>query len=114
MCTVGLVCDISNEDFSHPNSNNIKVLVKFGEEYDDSNEEVITIPTGDSSFNISQIIYEAVVLSIPMKKISPNVNEEDEYHKILEKFSPKSKEIEEKTEAVDPRWEVLKKLKDKN
>ena len=112
--TVGLVCDISNEDFSHPISNNIKVLVKFGEEYDDSNEEVITIPTGNSSFNISQIIYEAVVLSIPMKKISPNVNEEDEYHKILEKFSPKSKEIEEKTEAVDPRWEVLKKLKDKN
>ncbi len=89
-------------------------MVKFGEEYDDSNEEVITIPTGDSSFNISQIIYEAVVLSIPMKKISPNVNEEDEYHKILEKFSPKSKEIEEETETVDPRWEVLKKLKDKN
>jgi hypothetical protein len=42
--TVGLVCDISNEEFSHPISNNIKVLVKFGEEYDDSNEEVITIP----------------------------------------------------------------------
>jgi uncharacterized metal-binding protein YceD (DUF177 family) len=89
-------------------------LVKFGEEYDDSNEEVITIPSGDSSFNISQIIYEAVVLSIPMKKISPNVNEEDDYHKILEKFSPKNKEEEEKTEEIDPRWEALKKLKDKN
>ena len=112
--TVNLVCDITSETFTHPIENEIKFLVKFGEEYDDSNEEVITIPTGDSSFNISQIIYEAVVLSIPMKKISPNVNEEDEYHKILEKFSPKSKEIEEKTEAVDPRWEVLKKLKDKN
>ena len=112
--TVDLTCDISNEEFAHPISNNIKVLVKFGEEYDDSNEEVITIPSGDSSFNISQIIYEAIVLSIPMKKISPNVNEEDDYHKILEKFSPKNKEEEEKTEEIDPRWEALKKLKDKN
>jgi uncharacterized metal-binding protein YceD (DUF177 family) len=49
-----------------------------------------------------------------MKKISPNVNEEDDYHKILEKFSPKNKEEEEKTEEIDPRWEALKKLKDKN
>ncbi len=112
--TVNLVCDITSETFTHPIENEIKFLVKFGEEYDDSNEEVITIPSGDSSFNISQIIYEAVVLSIPMKKISPNVNEEDDYHKILEKFSPKSKEIEEKTEEIDPRWEALKKLKDKN
>lgn len=69
--TVDLICDISNEEFAHPISNNIKILVKFGEEYDDSNEEVITIPSGDSSFNISQIIYEAVVLSIPMKKYRP-------------------------------------------
>lgn len=112
--TVDLICDISNEEFSFPISNSIKVLVKFGEEYDDSNEEVITIPIGDSSFNISQIIYEAVVLSIPMKKISPNVNEEDEYHQILEKLSPKHKEKEEIEEEIDPRWEALKKLKDKN
>ena len=62
-------------------------MVKFGEEYDDSNEEVITIPQGDSAFNISQASYEAVILSIPMKKISPNVKEED--FELIEKFSPK-------------------------
>ena len=109
--TVDLVCDISNEEFAHPINNNIKILVKFGEEYDDSNEEVITIPQGDSAFNVAQIIYEAVVLSIPMKKISPNVKKED--IELIEKFSPKIQELEEEHD-IDPRWEALRKLKDKN
>lgn len=109
--TVNLVCDITNENFEHPIENEIKVLVKFGEEYDDSNEDVITIPNTDHAFNIAQLIYEDVVLSIPMKKVSPNVSEED--LEILEKFSPKEQE-EETNENIDPRWEALKKLKDKN
>lgn len=113
---VNLVCDITSETFTHPIENEIKFLVKFGEEYDDSNEEVITIPQGDSAFNISQAIYEAVILSIPMKKISPNVKEED--FELIEKFSPKEIEEEEEeekeeTHEIDPRWEVLKRLKDK-
>lgn len=108
--TVNLVCDITAEEFSHHINNSIKILVKFGEEYDDSNEEVITIPHGDSAFNIAQLIYEAVILSIPMKKISPNVKDED--IELIEKFSPKIEENEE--HEVDPRWEALKKLKDKN
>jgi len=108
--TVELVCDITNEDFEHPIENDIKVLVKFGEEYDDSEEDVITIPTSDHAFNVAQLIYENVALSIPMKKVSPNVSDED--LEILDKFSPK--EVEEKEPESDPRWEALKKLKDKN
>ena len=106
--TVDLVCDISNEIFEYPIQHETKFLVKFGEEYDDSNEEVITIPQHDHSFNISQIVFENVVLSIPMKKISPNLSEED--LAILEKFSPQEIE-EEKEEESDPRWDALKKLK---
>jgi uncharacterized metal-binding protein YceD (DUF177 family) len=68
---------------------------------------VITIPQQDHSFNISQLVYESVVLSIPMKKVTPNLSEED--LEVLEKFSPK--EIEEKEEELDPRWEALKKLR---
>ncbi len=64
-----------------------------------------------AAFNISQVIYEAVVLSIPMKKISPNVNEEDDYHEILEKFSPKNKEEEEETRRNTPSLGSFKKIK---
>ena len=40
--TVNLICDISNEKFDYPIENEIKVLVKFGEEYDDSDEEAVS------------------------------------------------------------------------
>lgn len=108
--TVALICDITTDEFTYPVENELNVLVKFGEEYDDSEEDVITIPASDHAFNAAQLIYESVVLAIPMKKISPDVSEED--LQIVERFSPKVEEKEE--EVVDPRWEALKKLKDKN
>ncbi|MGC4129168.1 MAG: DUF177 domain-containing protein [Bergeyella sp.] len=109
---VELICDITNASFRHPIENEVKVLVKFGEEYDDSNEEVITIPMHDHSFNTAQLIYENVILSVPMKKISPDVTDED--LEILNRFSPKASEETEEEHESDPRWEALKKLKDKN
>lgn len=107
---VNLVCDLTNENFDYPIENEISVLVKFGEEYDDSEVDVITIPSKDHAFNVAQLIYEDVMLSVPMKKVSPNISKED--LEILEKFSPKEEIVEE--EISDPRWEALKKLKDKN
>ncbi len=108
--TVNLICDLSTEQFDHHLENELKVLVKFGEEFDDSNEDVITIPVTDFAFNAAQLIYEGVVLSVPMKKISPNISDED--LKILEKFLPQE-EVEKEPES-DPRWEALKNLKNKN
>ena len=110
--TVELICDITNEKFDHPIENEIKVLVKFGEEYDDSDEDVITIPMNDHAFNVAQLIYEDVMLSVPMKKISPNVDQED--LEILDKFSPKEEETDENEHEGDPRWDALRRLKDKN
>ncbi|QIY84115.1 DUF177 domain-containing protein [Chryseobacterium sp. NEB161] len=112
--TVQLICDISNDEFSENISNDLKVLVKFGEEYDDSNEDIITIPHKDSEFNIANLIYEAVVLSIPMKKLAPSVRDNDEYQKLLDQYSPQITEEDEEEQSIDPRWAALKKLKDNN
>ncbi len=115
--TINLICDITGDQFDYPLDNSIRVLVNFGEEYDDSEEDVITIPHQDFAFNISQLVYENVMLSVPMKKISPNISQED--IEILESFSPQpieemeEEEIEdsEDQESSDPRWDALKKLK---
>ncbi len=108
--TVNLTCDITNNRFDHTISSEMRLLVQFGEEYDDSEEEVITIPRNDHAFNVAQFIYEEVMLAIPMKKISPNISDEDIEN--LEKYKPQE-EVEKEPEA-DPRWEALRKLKDKN
>ena len=115
--TVTLICDITGNPFDHSIHYELKILVKFGETYDDSNDEVITIPASDHSFNIAQLLYEGVMLSIPMKKISPDVSESD--WELLNKYSVGSVETsslnDEKQEdqEVDPRWEALKNLKNK-
>lgn len=108
--TVELICDISNEPFDHEIENEINVLVKFGEEYDDSDIEVITIPQNSHAFNVAQLVYEDVMLSIPMKKVSPNLTEED--LKVLEQYSPEEESEEE--ENADPRWDALRNLKNKD
>ncbi|MGP1501139.1 YceD family protein [Bergeyella cardium] len=108
--TINLECDITGEEFSYPIDENINILVKFGEDYDDSNEEVITIPHQDYAFNIAQLIYESVMLAVPMKKISPNLSDKD--FELLEKFSPTAQNDKEEPEGeIDPRWEALRKLK---
>lgn len=108
--TVELICDISNQPFDHELENEIKVLVKFGEDYDDSDTEVITIPAGSHAFNVAQLIYEDVMLSVPMKKISPNLKDED--LDVLKKYSPTDEE--EEAENEDPRWDALRKLKNRD
>ena len=105
-----MVCDITNENFDYPIENEIKILVNFGEEYDDSNEDVITIPTAEHAFNVAHLIYENVMLFYSDEKISPNVSDED--LKILDQFSPKDIEVtEEEEHESDPRWDALKKIK---
>lgn len=107
--SIQLVCDITLKDFDYPIENQIKVLVKFGEVYDDSDVDIITIPQKDNAFNIAQLVYEDIVLTVPMKKVSPDLSEED--IALLEKFSAPDEEIEEKEDEIDPRWNALKNLK---
>lgn len=105
---VQLACDISNENFDHDIKSESKYLIKFGEEYDDSHEEIIVIPKESYFFNPAQLMYENITLAIPMKKISPNISDED--LSVLEKYSPQE-EASEKEKTSDPRWDALKKLK---
>ncbi|NAW51256.1 DUF177 domain-containing protein [Elizabethkingia argentiflava] len=111
--TVDLICDISNEIFKYPICSELKVLVKFGEVYDDSHEEIINIPEHEHEFNIAQLIFETTVLAIPMKKIAPTLTDKD--LEILNQYAPKeSKEVQQTEAKIDPRWSALDKLRKKN
>lgn len=113
-----LTCDISNDKFDYPIENEIKVLVKFGDDFDDSDSEIIVLPFNSAEVNVAQLIYEDVMLSVPMKKLSPELAQHPEYEALLEQFSPKEMEEESDTDdedvEVDPRWEALKNLKNNN
>lgn len=112
--TVNVPCDITNEDFDLPVKGKLDLIVKFGDEYNDDNDEMLILPHGEFQVNVSQYIYEMIVLSVPSKRIHPGVKDGTVAADILDKLnelSPKEKQREEdKKEDTDPRWDELKKL----
>ena len=112
--TVNVPCDVTNEDFDLPVKGKLTLIVKFGETFNDENEELLILPHGEFQVDVSQYIYELIVLSVPVKRIHPGVKDgtlETEAVKVLEALSPgEQKENKEEQEDIDPRWAALKKL----
>lgn len=111
--TVNINCDLTNEPFDLPIENEFFLVVKFGEEYNDENEELLILPHGEYEVNVQQYIYELIVLAMPQKRVHPGVEDGTLKSDILEKLdelSPKEKTIENDNEETDPRWDKLKNL----
>src|SRR5690606_5026406 len=117
--TVNVACDITNEPFDQEISGTYSFVVKFGEEYNDENEDLLILPHGSYEVNIQQYVYETIVLALPSKRIHPGVRDGTLKSDILDKLeelSPKAiDEVETpENDQTDPRGETSKKLlKDK-
>lgn len=110
---VNVNCDITNEPYNQTIDDNYKLVVKFGNEYNDDNEDILIIPHGEYEINVSQYIYELIVLAVPVKRIHPGIEDgtlQSEILSKLEELSPKMDEEEKSSEDIDPRWNNLKKL----
>lgn len=112
--TVLVNCDTTNEPFELPLQTSLDLVVKFGEYFDNENEALLVLPHGEHQVDVSQYIYEMIVLALPAKRVHPGVLDgtlESEALKTLEKFGVKElKEQKEEIEETDPRWDALKKL----
>lgn len=109
--TVNINCDLTAEPFEQPISDKLKLVVKFGEEFNDEDDEILVIPHGEHQVNIAQYVYEMLVLAVPQKRIHPGVIDgslQSEALKRLEELRPK--EDKETIKENDPRWDELKKL----
>ena len=107
--SVNINCDLSNESFNLPITNEANVVVKFGQEYNDEDDEILILPHGEHKLYVDQYIFELIVLSLPSKRIHPGVLDgsiKSEILDILEDLKPK-----ENNNLEDPRWEKLKNLK---
>ena len=111
--TINVNCDLTNEPFDLPIENEFFLVVKFGSEYNDENEELLILPHGEYEVNVQQYIYELIVLAIPAKKVHPGVENGTLKSDILEKLeelSPKEKTTTNNNEDTDPRWDKIKNL----
>lgn len=110
---VNVVCDITDETYAQPIQGEMDLMVKFGPEFDDSDDEILVIPEGENEINVAQLIYELILLSIPLKRVNPNLDSEQAQNAIdlLEKYAPKvDEENQSEDKSNDPRWDSLKEL----
>ena len=71
--TVNVNCDLTNEPYDQPIEAELKLVVKFGEEYNDEDDDILVIPHGEHQVNIAQYVYEMLVLAVPQKRVHPGV-----------------------------------------
>lgn len=122
---VNLTCDRSLETFDFELFASQKVIYKYGIEEIEVTEDVFIITRDTPYINVAQLIYEFILLAIPAKKIHPNYleemddedfegdgelvyNSDDLFDKNL---SQESIDLDRSDDKTDPRWEILKKLK---
>ncbi len=111
---INTACDRCFENFDLNISGNYNVIVKLEDRANQSHqgsEEVIFLPTNETSIDVSQFIYEFCMLSLPMRRVHPESKEgisscDRKALEILDGHKPANIENE-----TDPRWDNLKEVK---
>ncbi|WP_075343767.1 YceD family protein [Tenacibaculum agarivorans] len=110
---VNVPCDITSEPYNQDLEGKFKLIVKFGPEFNDEDDEILILPHEEYQLNVAQYIYELIVLSVPSKRIHPDVlngtMESDTLKKLKELEINKEKTVDNKS-TTDPRWDKLKDL----
>ena len=105
-------CNRCLEEYSQKVETNNDLLIKFGEQWEDVNDEVVMIPFGENMLDISQFIYEFVHLGLPLGRYHPDDETGNSTcnPEMLEKLEQHNAEQDN---IIDPRWNDLGKLKER-
>lgn len=131
---VTIACDRCLCDLEHIVDTEYHLSVKRGEEFSEESDQLLIIPENQMELNVASMIYDSIVLTIPLKHNHPDgecdedmadflnmliAGEDDEfyYEDELEDDEGNEDELEDESDEnkdskpIDPRWEALKKLK---
>ena len=127
---VVLICDRCLDDLRFPIDATYHIVVKYGEDYNDDNDEVLEIPETDNTLNVAYMIKDTVELAIPVKHVHPLGKCNRQMSAMLKKHRATSGDddaelenelideidnIDAQSSAAgnsDPRWDALRKLSD--
>lgn len=106
--TIELICDRSLDSFDMPIHVDEDVIFKYGEEEKEIDDNIVMITSDTQRINIAQLIYDLLGIQIPIKCLHPRYQDENDTDEIV--YTDQSEENDTTDEAVDPRWEALKKI----
>lgn len=105
---IELVCDRSLDTFMYPINETKELRIKYGDHWEELSEELLLIPASTQKIDVGQFVYEFISLAMPMKKLHPRFQDDDEAEIM---YSSSELEQESSMSPIDPRWNELKKLK---
>ena len=109
---VVLQCDRCGDDYEQGIKDSAEIYLKYGAGKDDEDEDVIIITKNDSEFDLSDLIYEYIILSLPIHRTHDDESLcNQEVLAKLHNFSQVEAEHEEEEE--NPWKQMMKDLKSK-
>jgi uncharacterized protein len=113
---VKLICDRSLDPFEYPIKADKKLVFKYGDANEELSDEIVMIHRDSDSLELGQYIFEFIALEVPIKKLHPRFQDEEDEDDATEGkiiYTSKTSEDDNNPEGgdIDPRWEILKKLK---
>lgn len=120
---VSVHCDLCGDLFNLPLETRFRLIAKFSEAENSEDDEVILIPHNESRLNLSQYLYEFVLLSVPVKRKHPDGECDPEVLEKLQRYlvtpildEEDEDDEDEREEALDNKavWELLRNIKNDN
>ena len=100
-------CDRCADEFFIPIQSDQVFYIKFGAEGVEESDDVVVVPAEEHAYDVRSLIYEYIILSIPIHRVHPEGECNPEVLALLSHDEePAEKEVE-----TDPRWAALKDVK---
>ena len=117
------LCDRCLDDLHLPIETGYNITVKYGDDYNDDSDTLLEIPESDNFLNVAYMIYDTVVLAIPIKHVHPLGKCNRQMSAILKKHRAGGGDsadddaefldgidTDDSSTASDPRWDALRGL----
>ena len=103
-----VTCDRCADDFFIPIQSEQVFYIKFGADEADESDDVAVVPAEEHAYDIRSLVYEYIILSIPIHRVHP---EGECNPQVLAMLSHDEEPSDEMEAEVDPRWSALKDVK---
>lgn len=64
-------CDRCLDPMEHPVDTTYHITVQYGDRYDDVSDDLLVIPMSDTYLNVAYMLYDTILLTIPMRHVHP-------------------------------------------
>ena len=104
--TVCVPCDRCADEFDLPIHDEREFILKLGTETAEESDDVVVIPAEQADYDVSSLVYEYIILAVPIHRVHPDGQCNPEVMALLS--DSETDEEPKEDDVIDPRWAALK------